>query len=275
MGIKNHHVGPSKCSKGGHHCRVGSNIAPMGGLVGVGRRFDGESENIRIEDDASAHTPDAYAAHDFSLHFLRPSGSMNRVEECMGQEPGILRGRILARLRIRGMRRSSCWSPYCLLASSRDCTLTFGSGDVQHIRLDNLVESWYRSRILGHVDCVVSMPNREGGTAILQSAPEGRLQSMLGWPCVVLSWNLEDPRHVFPEYEDLEIHPSETHGSWIRFFINRRLYGLFVQEPGDWMDFRLGTRRLEELLSRDPETGWIFVLEPGGWMNFCPGTRRL
>ncbi|WZZ78096.1 hypothetical protein YC2023_098668 [Brassica napus] len=80
----------------------------MGGLVGVGRRFDGESENIRIEDDASAHTPDAYAAHfrqDFSLHFLRPSGSMNRVEECMGQEPGILRGRILARLRIRGMRR--------------------------------------------------------------------------------------------------------------------------------------------------------------------------
>ncbi|KAF3571068.1 hypothetical protein F2Q69_00059722 [Brassica cretica] len=42
---------------------------------------------------------------DFSLHFLRPSGSMNRVEECMGQEPGILRGRILARLRIRGMRR--------------------------------------------------------------------------------------------------------------------------------------------------------------------------
>ncbi|KAF2589402.1 hypothetical protein F2Q70_00038187 [Brassica cretica] len=30
---------------------------------------------------------------------------MNRVEECMGQDPGILRGRILARLRIRGMRR--------------------------------------------------------------------------------------------------------------------------------------------------------------------------
>ena len=33
------------------------------------------------------------------------AGSMNRVEECMGQDPGILRGRILARLRIRGMRR--------------------------------------------------------------------------------------------------------------------------------------------------------------------------
>ncbi|WZZ20465.1 hypothetical protein YC2023_121852 [Brassica napus] len=37
--------------------------------------------------------------------FLEVSGLMNRVEECMGQDPGILRGRILARLRIRGMRR--------------------------------------------------------------------------------------------------------------------------------------------------------------------------
>ena len=71
---------------------------------------------------------------------------------------------------------------------------------------------------------------------------------MLGWPCVVLSWNLEDPGHVFPESEDLEIHTSETHGSWMRFFINQRLYGLFVQEPGDWMDFRPGTRRLDKRL---------------------------
>ncbi|KAH0883830.1 LOW QUALITY PROTEIN: hypothetical protein HID58_059926 [Brassica napus] len=30
---------------------------------------------------------------------------------------------------------------------------------------DNLVHSWYRSRILGQVVCVVPMPNREGGTA--------------------------------------------------------------------------------------------------------------
>ncbi|KAL0745976.1 hypothetical protein Bca101_101508 [Brassica carinata] len=43
--------------------------------------------------------------HDFSLHFLRLYGSTNRVDECMGQDPRILRGRILARLRIRGMRR--------------------------------------------------------------------------------------------------------------------------------------------------------------------------
>ncbi|KAF3521867.1 hypothetical protein F2Q69_00048437 [Brassica cretica] len=44
---------------------------------------------------------------DFSLHFLRLSGSTNRVEECMGQDPGILRGSILARLRTRGMSRFS------------------------------------------------------------------------------------------------------------------------------------------------------------------------
>ncbi|KAF3557390.1 hypothetical protein F2Q69_00013785 [Brassica cretica] len=45
------------------------------------------------------------ARPDFSLRFLRLSGSTNRVEECMGQDPGIQRGRILARLRTRGMSR--------------------------------------------------------------------------------------------------------------------------------------------------------------------------
>ncbi|KAL0815549.1 hypothetical protein Bca101_071993 [Brassica carinata] len=63
-------------------------LPPWWGLVGVGRRFDGESSSVCIKGDASAHTPDAYAA-----------------PECMGQDPRILRGRILARLRIRGMRR--------------------------------------------------------------------------------------------------------------------------------------------------------------------------
>ncbi|KAF2543091.1 hypothetical protein F2Q68_00032219 [Brassica cretica] len=49
---------------------------------------------------------------DFSLHFWRLSGSMNRVEECRGQDPRILRGRILARLRIKGMRRfNKTWRP--------------------------------------------------------------------------------------------------------------------------------------------------------------------
>ncbi|KAF3547523.1 hypothetical protein DY000_02008237 [Brassica cretica] len=65
---------------------------------------------------------------------------------------------------------------------------------------------------------------------------------------------LEDHGHVFPESEDLEIHPSETHGSWVRFFINRRLYGLS---------------------SRNLETGWTFVLQPGGWMDSHPRTWRL
>ncbi|KAF2615400.1 hypothetical protein F2Q70_00011268 [Brassica cretica] len=90
--------------------------------------------------------------------------------------------------------------------------------DVQYVRLgDNLVDSWYRSRTLEHVFC-------------------------------------EDPGHVFPESEDLEIHHSETHGSWMRFFINRRLYGLS---------------------SKKPETGWTIAQKPGGWMDFRPGTRRL
>ena len=35
---------------------------PWWGLVGVGRRFDGEAGNVCIEGDASAHTPDACAA---------------------------------------------------------------------------------------------------------------------------------------------------------------------------------------------------------------------
>ncbi|KAH0898495.1 LOW QUALITY PROTEIN: hypothetical protein HID58_048063 [Brassica napus] len=218
--------------------------------------------NVCIKGDASAHTQDACASPIaiLGLSSSRTSVcSLNRVEECMGQDPGILRGRILATLRIKGMRRlgGRNWGSSCLcllallaplelvksvinfhsglrtglliafsilmllelLASSRDCTLTFGRGNIQHVLLDNLVDSWYQSRILGHVVC-------------------GRLQSMLGWPCVVLSWNLEDHGHVFPESEDLEIL---------------------------CMDFS----------PRNPETGWTFVLEPGGWMNFYPGTRRL
>uniref|UniRef100_A0A0D3D4P2 Uncharacterized protein n=1 Tax=Brassica oleracea var. oleracea TaxID=109376 RepID=A0A0D3D4P2_BRAOL len=40
------------------------------------------------------------------------SGSTDRVEECMGQYPGILRGRILARLRIRRTKRlNKTWRP--------------------------------------------------------------------------------------------------------------------------------------------------------------------
>ncbi|KAH0898839.1 hypothetical protein HID58_048407 [Brassica napus] len=151
-----------------------------------------------------------------------------------------------------------------LLALSYDCTLTFGRGTFGlfiSVLGDNLVDSWYRSRTLGH-----------------------------------------DPGHVFPESEDLEIHPSETHGLWMRFFVvwifvkepggwmdfcprTRRLDGLsswnpeagctFVVEPGAWTDFRPGSRRLDGLSSWNPEAGWTFVLEPGGWMDLRPGTRML
>ena len=35
----------------------------------------------------------------------------------------------------------------------------------------------------------------------------------------MLPWNPEDPGHVFPEFEDLEIHPSETHSTcWGKIF---------------------------------------------------------
>ncbi|WZZ27496.1 hypothetical protein YC2023_010897 [Brassica napus] len=36
---------------------------PWWGLVGVGRRFDGEAGSVCIKGNASAHTPDAYVAH--------------------------------------------------------------------------------------------------------------------------------------------------------------------------------------------------------------------
>ncbi|KAG2304392.1 hypothetical protein Bca52824_033043 [Brassica carinata] len=41
------------------------------------------------------------------------------------------------------------------------------------------------------------------------------------------------------------------------------------------MHFRLGTRRLYGLSSRNTEVVWTFVQEHGGCMDFHPGTRRL
>ncbi|KAH0898783.1 hypothetical protein HID58_048351 [Brassica napus] len=223
---KNHHVGPSKCSKGGHHCHTGMRRCPYGG------DWSELAESLM----------EIPGTQDFSLHFWRLYGSMNRVEECMRQDPRILRGRILARLRIKGMRRpggrnrgSSCLIRLALLAPLElvKAVMDFHSG--LHaggtfsmfvlVLGDNLVDSWYRSKILGHVVC----------DGLVSCFPGG------SWAC-------------FPESEDLEIHPSETHGSWVQFFINRRLYGLS---------------------SRNLETGWTFVLEPGGWMDSRPGTQRL
>ncbi|KAF3580158.1 hypothetical protein DY000_02031510 [Brassica cretica] len=63
---------------------------PWWGLVGIRRKFDGEAGNVCVKGDASAHAADACAA-----------------PECMGQNPKIMRGRMLASLRISEMRRSN------------------------------------------------------------------------------------------------------------------------------------------------------------------------
>ncbi|KAH0922567.1 LOW QUALITY PROTEIN: hypothetical protein HID58_022585, partial [Brassica napus] len=153
--------------------------------------FDGEAGNIGIKGDASDLTPSACVASLYSASAQAGlSGSTNHVEECMGQYPGILRGRILARLRIRRTKRLNktrrpklrilmldytglacasrackgcnglsggfpCRSPYCLLASSQDCSLTFGGMFSMFVLVpgDNLVDSWYQSRSLGLVYC--------------------------------------------------------------------------------------------------------------------------
>ncbi|KAF3552543.1 hypothetical protein DY000_02006427 [Brassica cretica] len=41
------------------------------------------------------------------------------------------------------------------------------------------------------------------------------------------------------------------------------------------MDFRPRNQRLDGLSPRNQEAGWTFVQEPGGWMDYRPGTRRL
>ncbi|KAF3503522.1 hypothetical protein F2Q69_00042877 [Brassica cretica] len=182
-------------------------LPPWWGLVGVGRKLDGEAGNVCINGDAFSHTPNTCAA-----------------SECMGQDPGILRGRILARLRIRGMRSfNKTRRPklrILILDSAGPACASWACKSWGMFSMfvlvpgDNLVDSWYQSRSLGHVT----------------------------------------PGNALPKSEGLEIHPPETRGSWMRFSINWRLYGLS---------------------SRNPEAEWTFVPKPGGWMDFRLGTRRL
>ncbi|WZZ34587.1 hypothetical protein YC2023_017988 [Brassica napus] len=129
-------------------CRSFSDALALG--AGVGRKFDGEARNISIKG---------------------LSGSTNRVEECMGQYPGILRGRILARLRIRRTKRlNKIRRPKLriLMLDSIGLDGTFSMFIL--VPGDNLVDSWYRSRSPGHVVCVSS---------ILQSAPR-RFEDVIG-----------------------------------------------------------------------------------------------
>ncbi|KAL0875976.1 hypothetical protein Bca101_025681 [Brassica carinata] len=65
-------------------CQYCSEVLVLG-LSEFGQKFDGEAGNVCIKGDAYAQSSDAYATPD----------------------PGILRGRILARLRIKNTRRSS------------------------------------------------------------------------------------------------------------------------------------------------------------------------
>ncbi|KAH0938839.1 LOW QUALITY PROTEIN: hypothetical protein HID58_006300, partial [Brassica napus] len=144
--------------------------------AGVGRKFDGEAGNVGIKGDASDHTPGACALYSASAQAWL-SSSTNRVEECMGQYPGILRGRILARLRIRRTKRLNktrrpklkilMLDSTGLACASRACKgvdvvvvasclvsglyLDFGGTFSMFVLMpgDNLVDSWCRSRSLG------------------------------------------------------------------------------------------------------------------------------
>ncbi|KAF3511678.1 hypothetical protein F2Q69_00005875 [Brassica cretica] len=217
---------------------------PWWGLVGVGRKLDGEAGN------------------DFSLPFLRLSSSMNHVEECMGPDPGILRGRILARLRIRGMRRFNktrrpklrtlmldsagiaCASWACISCNEHSfmssCRGTFSMFLL--VPGDNLVDYGYRRN--QRLDGLLSWNPEAGWTIVLE--PGGWLDYRPGTRRLVglSSWNPE--------------------AGWT-----------IVLQPGGWLDYRPGTRRLDGLSSWNPEAGWTIVLEPEGWMDYSPGTRRL
>ncbi|KAH0917432.1 LOW QUALITY PROTEIN: hypothetical protein HID58_025092, partial [Brassica napus] len=216
--------------------------------AGVSRKFDGEAGNIGIKGDASDHTPGACVASLYSASAQAGlSGSTNRVEECMGQYPGILRGRILARLRIRRTKRLNKTRRPKLRILMLDSTgLAFvASCLVSGSYLDfwqrghsayNLVDSWYRSRspghplILGHCQLC--------STAICPS---------------------EVSHHQC--WDDLA---SCFHGT-------QRILGMLSQN----LEVRGCDRRLYRLSSRNPEAGWTLVKEPVACMDLSPGTLRI
>ncbi|WZY77440.1 hypothetical protein YC2023_023824 [Brassica napus] len=129
-------------------CARCKRICILVGDAGVGRKFDGEAGNVGIKGDASDHTPGACAY------------------------PGILRGRILARLRIRRTKRLNktrrpklkilmldstglaCASRACKgcngLSGGSPCRSPCGTFSMFVLMPgDNLVDSWCRSRSLG------------------------------------------------------------------------------------------------------------------------------
>ncbi|KAF3507392.1 hypothetical protein F2Q69_00006511 [Brassica cretica] len=73
---------------------VGSLHGPSNFLVGSAQICTLDSDDFFsfMKMRRCPHGGDWSELADFSLHFLRLSSSMNRVEECMGQDPGIWEG---------------------------------------------------------------------------------------------------------------------------------------------------------------------------------------
>ncbi|KAF3515667.1 hypothetical protein DY000_02059752 [Brassica cretica] len=78
--------------------------------------------------------------------------------------------------------------------------------------------------------------------------------------------------HRFGSYPLIDVRDSSVFSFDESTEISARFHR---KEPGGWMDYRHGTRRLDGLSSWNPEAGWTIVLEPIGWMDFRPRTRRL
>ncbi|KAH0942716.1 LOW QUALITY PROTEIN: hypothetical protein HID58_002353, partial [Brassica napus] len=186
------------------------------GFAGVGRMFYEEARNTCIKGDTSAHTQVLVLllwlySPDFSLRFLRLSGSTKRVEECMGQDPGILRGRILARLRTMGMSRFS---------KSRRPKLRI-------LMLDST------------------------GLACASRASKGSVASYLVsgsyfdfWQRGHSAWNPEDPRHALPKSGGLEIHLSIDRRLYRLSSCNLEAGWTLIKEPVACMDLSPGTLRI-------------------------------
>ncbi|KAH0880081.1 LOW QUALITY PROTEIN: hypothetical protein HID58_067475, partial [Brassica napus] len=231
---------------------------PHGG-AGVGRNFDGEAGNIGIKGDASDHTPGACAASvailglssGRILWFHKSCGGVyglvprNSERENLGEakdqedeETCRPKLRILmldstslacASRACKGCNGlsggSPCQSPCCLLASSQDCTLTFGGTFSMFVLVpgDNLVDYWYHSRSLGLVYC--NLPPEVSHNQCwdnLALCSHG-IQRIMG----MLSQNLKVERYIL----------LKTHrfGDVILLKLE-----IFVQEPRGWMTCRQG-----------------------------------
>ncbi|KAF2556135.1 hypothetical protein F2Q68_00015246 [Brassica cretica] len=112
-------------------------LPPWWGLVGVGRKLDGEAGNVCIMGDASSHTPDTCAA---SVAILGLSS---------GRTSGVRRFNKTWRPKLRILMVDSAG----LACASWACKSWGTFSKFVLVPGDNLVDSWYQSRSLGHVVC--------------------------------------------------------------------------------------------------------------------------